>query len=77
MADRLIVDWRGLKELGWPYGRTHTARLMNAGYCDDPFPRAHKLNGYKRARNVWWLNEILPWLQRHGLGHSDDDGKSS
>ena len=24
----LVVDWKGLKELGWPYSRTHTWRLM-------------------------------------------------
>jgi|SRR5665213_951590 len=24
----LVVDWKGLKKLGWPYSRTHTWRLM-------------------------------------------------
>jgi hypothetical protein len=24
----LIVDWKGLKKLGWSLGRTHTWRLM-------------------------------------------------
>jgi hypothetical protein len=24
----LIVDWKGLQKMGWPYSRTHTVRLM-------------------------------------------------
>lgn len=24
----LIVDWNGLKKMGWPYSRVHTRRLM-------------------------------------------------
>ncbi len=24
----LIVDWKGLKAMGWPYSRAHTWRLM-------------------------------------------------
>lgn len=28
MSNRIIIDWRGLKELGWPYSRTQTWRLM-------------------------------------------------
>ena len=77
MADRLIVDWRGLKDMGCPYGRTHTARLMDPKYSDDPFPRARKLSAYKRSRNVWPLAEVILWFQHHGLVRSDDDGKSS
>ena len=25
---RLIVDWHGLKQMGWPFSRAHTYRLM-------------------------------------------------
>ena len=28
--DGLIVDWHGLKSMGWPYSRTHTARMMES-----------------------------------------------
>jgi hypothetical protein len=24
----LIVDWKGLKKMGWPYSRAHTRRMM-------------------------------------------------
>jgi hypothetical protein len=26
----LVVDWKGLVQMGWPYGRTHTWRLMKS-----------------------------------------------
>ena len=42
--DRLIIDWRGLKKIGWPISRAHTWRLMfDPDYADDPFPRCRKL----------------------------------
>jgi hypothetical protein len=28
MAERLIVTWHGLKQMGWPYSRTQTWRMM-------------------------------------------------
>ena len=46
----LVVDWKGLKRLGWPYGRTHTWRLMfDPDYAGDPFPRARKLGRHRNA----------------------------
>jgi hypothetical protein len=27
-AKPLIVDWKGLKRMGWPYGRANTWRMM-------------------------------------------------
>ena len=39
----LIVDWKGLKKLGWPYSRTHTVRLMG-----DTIQVSEKVRGEKR-----------------------------
>ena len=40
MSERpLIVGWKRLKSMGWPYSRAHTWRLMAAGV----FPKAVKL----------------------------------
>jgi len=30
MSKPLIVDWKGLKRMGWPYSRAQTWRLMSA-----------------------------------------------
>ena len=28
MTRKLMLDWKGLKALGWPYSRQHTFRMM-------------------------------------------------
>jgi hypothetical protein len=35
----IIVDWKGLKKLGWPYSRVQTWRLME--------PEIHRVSGSK------------------------------
>jgi hypothetical protein len=43
MFDRpIIVDWRGLKRMGWPYSRAQTWRLMA-----DAITVTEKVNGRK------------------------------
>jgi len=34
----LVVDWKGLKKIGWPYSRSHTERMM-APMIPDPTHR--------------------------------------
>ena len=35
----LIVDWKGLRRMGWPYSRTQTGRMMfDPAYADWPAP---------------------------------------
>jgi hypothetical protein len=58
MDDNRIVDWKGLKALGWPYCRTHTWRLMAAGM----FAQSFKLVQTRNAHPVWLLREVIPWL---------------
>ena len=60
---RLIIDWRGLKELGWPYSRTQTWRLMKA----NRFPQCKKLGTDRNSHPVWRYEDIVAHLKAHGL----------
>jgi predicted DNA-binding transcriptional regulator AlpA len=55
MDDDGIVDWKGLKNLGWPYSRAHTWRLMNAG----KFPKSFKLVDDRNSHPVWKRREVI------------------
>jgi predicted DNA-binding transcriptional regulator AlpA len=66
---RLLVDWKGLKALGWPYSRVHTWRLMSEGR----FPRAHKLGRHRNSHPVWKLTDILKAFETYGLVFTDAD----
>ena len=46
----LIVGWRDLQKMGWPYGRVHTWRLMS-----DTITVSRKLKGEKRR-----VAEVIP-----------------
>jgi predicted DNA-binding transcriptional regulator AlpA len=59
MEDEGIVDWKGLKALGWPYSRTHTWRLMKAGQ----FPKSFKLLDFRNSHPMWWLAEVIKFLK--------------
>jgi predicted DNA-binding transcriptional regulator AlpA len=56
---RLLVDWKTLKELGWPYSRAHTHRLIRAGR----FPKPHKFGEGRGCRIAWYWSEIEPFLR--------------
>jgi predicted DNA-binding transcriptional regulator AlpA len=60
---RLLVDWKTLKALGWPYSRAHTWRLME----DAKFPRCHKLGGHRNSHPVWRMKDIIDHLELLGL----------
>ena len=68
MSERLIVDWRSLKQMGWPYSRAQTWRLMIAGR----FPRASKLGNHRNSHPVWSVKEVLEHFKAHGLKITDD-----
>lgn len=72
----LIVDWKGLKTLGWPYSRAHTWRLMAGGWEDahgewhavrHPFPKCTKLGNGPQAHPVWKYDEIIEYLKLFGI----------
>jgi predicted DNA-binding transcriptional regulator AlpA len=69
---RLIVDWKGLKELGWPYSRAHTWRMMAAG----SFPQAFKLTNHPHSHPVWKVSDILAHLESRGLVLTNVDAAS-
>jgi predicted DNA-binding transcriptional regulator AlpA len=71
-TQRQIVDWRGLKSFGWPYSRTHTWRMMEAG----TFPRAFKLTDERNGHPVWKMKEVLAWFEKRGLVLNDVDTAS-
>ena len=64
----LVVDWRSLRRMGWPYSRTHTWRMMyDPAYGDDRFPPARKLGKHRSAHVVWRVAEVLAYFEAHGL----------
>jgi predicted DNA-binding transcriptional regulator AlpA len=60
MTGKEVVNFKGIKALGIPYCRNHIMRLMKAGR----FPRAFKLGEHRGSPLVWWLHEIIEWLER-------------
>jgi hypothetical protein len=73
MSDRLIIDWRCLKKLDWPYSGAHTWRLMfDPDYADDPFPRCRKLGKHRSSHPVWRFKEVLAYFEAHGLEVTQD-----
>jgi predicted DNA-binding transcriptional regulator AlpA len=65
MTGKEIVNFEGLKALGIPYRRTHIDRLENPDDpCYDPdFPNSFKLGKGRGGRRVWWLHEVIAWLE--------------
>jgi predicted DNA-binding transcriptional regulator AlpA len=59
MTGKEVVNFRGLKALGIPYSRTHIWRLMRAGL----FPQSFKLGNFPSSPPVWWLHEVIEWLE--------------
>ncbi len=69
----LVLDWKGLKKLGWPYSRTHTFRMMfDEEYADDPFPACHKLRPDRNSHPLWVVREVLAYFETHGLRVTSD-----
>lgn len=58
--ERLLVDWKALKALGWPYSRTHTWRMIAAGR----FPEPHKFGDHRGSRVAWYWQEVKPFFER-------------
>ena len=57
--ERLLVDWKTLKKLGWPYSRAHTFRLIAA----EKFPKPKKFGDHPGARVAWRWHEVKPYLE--------------
>jgi predicted DNA-binding transcriptional regulator AlpA len=52
--ERRLIDWKRLKELGWPYSRQHTWRLIDQGL----FPKPIKFGRHRSCRVFWYLNQV-------------------
>jgi len=62
----LVVNWKGLKSMGWPYSRTQTWRLMfDPAYVDNAFPACRKLGKHRNAHVVWRVSEVLSYFEAH------------
>ena len=59
MTRKEVVNFRGLKALGIPYSRGHIWRLMRAG----EFPLCFKLGSHRNSPPVWWVCEVIEWLE--------------
>jgi predicted DNA-binding transcriptional regulator AlpA len=69
----VVVDWKGLKRLGWPLSRSHTWRLMyDPDYEVIRFPRCFNLGSHRNSRPVWRVKEVLAYLDACGLCASED-----
>jgi predicted DNA-binding transcriptional regulator AlpA len=59
MTGKEVANWKAIKALGIPYSRTQIWRLMSAG----EFPLSFKLGSHRNSPPVWWLSEIIAWLE--------------
>jgi len=59
MTGKEVANWKAIKALGIPYSRAHIWRLMKAGL----FPKCFKLGAFRNSPPVWWLAEIIEWLE--------------
>jgi predicted DNA-binding transcriptional regulator AlpA len=58
MTGKEVVRWEELRQFA-PYSRAHIWRLMYAG----KFPRCFKLGTHRNSPPVWYLSEVLEWLE--------------
>ena len=66
MTDKEVVSFKDLKSrFGISYCRTHIDRLEDPDEpCYDPtFAKSFKLGPGRMARRVWWVHEIVAWLE--------------
>jgi len=59
MTGKEVANWKAIKALGIPYSRAHVWREMKAGR----FPKCFKLGAFRNSPPVWWLSEIIEWLE--------------
>lgn len=64
MTGKEVVNWKGLKALGIPYSRAHIWRLMASG----DFPQCFKAGRFHNSPPLWWLRELIEWLENLAKG---------
>jgi predicted DNA-binding transcriptional regulator AlpA len=59
MTGKEVANYKAIKALGIPYTRTHIWRLQQSG----DFPMSFKLGPHRNSPPVWWLSDIIEWLE--------------
>lgn len=62
MTGKEVVDHKGLRALGIRYCKVHLRRMEKLG----EFPLSFQLGIHRNSSRVWWMSEILDWLDGHG-----------
>ena len=60
MTGKEVVDHKGLKALGIRFCKYHIIERMEPA---GEFPLSFKLGEHRNSPRVWWLSEILVWLE--------------
>ncbi len=71
----LYLSFKALQEkLGWPYGRTHTDRLINdPAYSNRRFPAPGKIGkNIRNAHPMFFTPDVLAYFKDHGLRVPDE-----
>lgn len=61
MTGKEVANFKAIKALGIPYSRTHIDRLVKSG----DFPQFFKLGSHPNSPRVWWLRDVIEWLERN------------
>jgi hypothetical protein len=85
-TEKLLVTWQDLVDMGWPYSRSHTYRMMSDAVPDfsdldevgeprlvpnpDPFPKCAKLTPHRNSHPMWVRREVITYFKAHGLNVS-------
>jgi predicted DNA-binding transcriptional regulator AlpA len=59
LNERLLADWKTLKNLGWPYSRAHTWRMIKEGR----FPAPQKFGNHPGSRVAWRWKDIQGFFE--------------
>lgn len=60
MTGKEVIDHKGLKALGVRFCKYHIVQRMEP---NGEFPSSFKLGQHPNSPRVWWLSEVLAWLE--------------
>jgi predicted DNA-binding transcriptional regulator AlpA len=69
MSAKVLVSFKQLKPmLGIDYSRTHIDRKEKAG----TFPKSFKLGDSRYSKRVWFLVEVVTWIEDRAKSRQPD-----
>ncbi len=72
MSAKVMVSFKQLKPmLGIDYSRTHIDRKEK----DGTFPKSFKLSGGRGSRRMWFLVEVVEWIEMLAARRPDGSDK--